>query len=421
VYLTNPHECSFPANNNNEKIIKNTLFSCTIIRHFVLLHHYIMMRRGTRALLGGCSLRTYKISGTVKPLLGGVLLRTYATIPTEAKVLRYHSHGRPEKVLKQETEKLPQQLRDNEVLLGMLIAPINPADINIVEGVYPISPKLPAVGGNEGVAEVLAVGSGVKGLSVNDWVIPARPGFGTWRTHVVCGEKDVLKVRKDIKPEYAATIAVNPCTALRLLEDFVSLKPGDVVVQNGANSSVGQALMQLANLRQVKTINIIRNRPDYEETVERMKAYGAYVVVTDDKLGTPEFQRLISDLPKPKLALNCVGGQSATEIARLLQNDGTMVTYGGMSRKPVQVPTSLLIFKNIQLRGFWLSRWVEQHSTEERMQMINTCWDLVKNKQLRMWMERHSFHTDVFSALKRATESQRNRKVLLVMKQNETQ
>jgi hypothetical protein len=49
---------------------------------------------------------------------------------------------------------------------------------------------------------------------------------GTWRTHAVCSENDVLKVRKDIKPEYAATIAVNPCTALRLLEDFVSLKPG---------------------------------------------------------------------------------------------------------------------------------------------------------------------------------------------------
>jgi len=374
-----------------------------------------------RAGLGG---RWLPLAVDNKKLVGAVLItaRFYAStpsasaLPTEAKVLRYHAHGRPEKVLKMETEKLPQQLRDRQVLLGMLIAPINPADVNMVEGVYPINPKLPAVGGNEGVAEVLAVGPAVNGLSVGDWVLPAQPGFGTWRSHVVCSDSDVLKVRKDIKPEYAATISVNPCTALRLLEDFVALKPGDVVVQNGANSAVGQALMQMAHLRQLKTINIIRSRPDYEETVERMKAYGGYIVTTDDKLGTPEFKRLVSDLPKPKLALNCVGGPSATEMARLLQTDGVMVTYGGMSRKPVEIPTRLLLFNNIQLKGFWLSRWVEQHTRDEHKAMIDTCWDLVKSKQLRFWMERHSFHTDAFSAIQRATESQRNRKVLLVMK-----
>jgi trans-2-enoyl-CoA reductase len=93
-----------------------------------------------------------------------------------------------------------------------------------------------------------------------------------------------------------------------------------------------------------------------------------------------------------------------------------MVTYGGMSRKPVEVPTRSLLFNNIQLKGFWLSRWVEQHTRGEHKAMIDTCWDLVKSKQLRFWMERHDFHTDAFSAIQRATESQRNRKVLLVMK-----
>jgi hypothetical protein len=76
-----------------------------------------------------------------------------------------------------ETEKLPQ-VGDNDVLVGFLAAPINPADLNMVEGVYPIGPKAPAVGGSEGVAEVLAVGSKVKGIAVNDWVIPAKPGLG---------------------------------------------------------------------------------------------------------------------------------------------------------------------------------------------------------------------------------------------------
>jgi len=301
------------------------------------------------------------------------------------------------------------------VLVGFLAAPINPADLNMIEGVYPIGPKAPAVGGNEGVAEVLAVGSKVTGLAVNDWVIPAKPGFGTWRTHAVAPESSLMKVKKDIKPEYAATVAVNPCTAYRLLNDFVKLQPGDTIIQNGANSSVGQAVIQMAAQQGVKTINIIRDRLDFSYIVERMKAYGGYVVVKDDVLGTPSFHRLISDLPKPKLALNCVGGSSATEIARVLDKNGVMVTYGGMSRKPIQVPTSLLIFRNIQLHGFWLSRWLEEHSAEERAALIDTCWDWVKSKRLRVWMERYPFEDFTF-ALQRTMEAQRDRKVLLMMK-----
>lgn len=32
-----------------------------------------------------------------------------------------------------------------------------------------------------------------------------------------------------------------------------------------------------------------------------------------------------------------------------------MVTYGGLSKEPVSVPTGLLIFNDVRLRGFWLT------------------------------------------------------------------
>jgi len=102
-------------------------------------------------------------------------------------------------------------------------------------------------------------------------------------------------------------------------------------------------------------------------------------------------------------------------MARLLAKDGTMVTYGGMSNKPVVLPTSLFIFKNIQLRGFWLARWLEEHSKEERESMINNVWDMVKAKTLRHWMERHEFESDFYEALRRSKEEQKNRKLLFVM------
>lgn len=85
-----------------------------------------------------------------------------------------------------------------------------------------------------------------------------------------------------------------------------------------------------------------------------------------------EMRTLIADMSVPVLALNCVGGPSATELTRLIGQKGVMVTYGGMAKLPVTATNSAFIFKDITLRGFWLSRWIKEHSEAERLQMLNT-------------------------------------------------
>ena len=55
---------------------------------------------------------------------------------------------------------------------------------------------------------------------------------------------------------------------------------------------------------------------------------GGTVNVTDEYLHTANFQEIAAELPPVKLALNCVGGESATDLARLLAPGGTLVTYG---------------------------------------------------------------------------------------------
>jgi trans-2-enoyl-CoA reductase len=44
----------------------------------------------------------------------------------------------------------------------------------------------------------------------------------------------------------AATLTVNPPTALALIREFVHLEAGDWIIQNAANSGVGRAVIQLA-------------------------------------------------------------------------------------------------------------------------------------------------------------------------------
>ncbi|KAJ6947997.1 hypothetical protein NC651_002376 [Populus alba x Populus x berolinensis] len=188
-------------------------------------------------------------------------IRAFSSLLTSppSKAVFYERHGPPDAVTRvMEMEGV--EVKEKDVCVKMMAAPINPSDINRIEGVYPVRPPLPAVGGYEGVGEVLSVGSAVKHLSPGDWVIPSPPSSGTWQTYIVKEESVWHKISKDSPIEYAATITVNPLTALRMLQDFVTLNSGDCIVQNGATSIVGQCIIQLARLRGIHSINIIRDR-----------------------------------------------------------------------------------------------------------------------------------------------------------------
>lgn len=344
----------------------------------------------------------------------GSTLRFYSTaVPKQAVVARYTKNGNPTDVIKVQTEDLAP-VSPTGVLVKMLYAPINPADLNMVSGTYSFNPPVPAVGGSEGIAEVIAVGSQANKVKVGDVVIPVHQGLGTWRTHANWEEGDVVPVTSiDIKHEYLASLSVNPATALRLLSDFAALKPGDVIVQNGATSMVGQSVIQIAAAKGIKSINIIRRRTDYDQVVGTLKGLGATVVVADDFIRSGEFRNLIKTLPQPKLALNCVGGETTTEMIRLLAHGGTLVTYGGMSLKPVVIPTRSFIFNDLQCRGFWMSQWYEKHSVADRVELLKELSALVKSNKLQVRLEKLPFN-NFENALNRAIDSaQRDKKIVL--------
>lgn len=55
-----------------------------------------------------------------------------------------------------------------------------------------------------------------------------------------------------------------------------------------------------------------------------------------------------------------------------------------MSREPVTVPTSALIFKDIKVRGFWMTRWSKEKSDSvERIEMFEELISMMTNNDLR--------------------------------------
>lgn len=188
-------------------------------------------------------------------------------------------------------------------------------------------------------------------------------------------ENEVLKIddKTGLNPLQVGTVSVNPCTAYRMLKDFTNWDwgAGEWFIQNGANSGVGRAAIQLGREWGLKSINVIRERPGWEELKKELEGLGATKVVTEEQLMSKGFKDMIKEWTNGgrepiKLGLNCVGGKNATAVAKALAQGAHMVTYGAMSKKPTELPTALLIFKEVVFEGFWVSKWSDRHPVEKK-------------------------------------------------------
>ncbi len=244
-------------------------------------------------------------------------------------------------------------------------------------------------------------------------MVPLSGAFGTWSQYNRTEESNVLKVRNDIPAVYPATVSINPSTAYRLLRDFVALKPGDVIIQNGANSMVGLAVVQFAKLFGVQTINVVRHdRPEVGRELRLLTNLGGTVNITDDYLKSTGFKEILKDLPPIRLGLNCVGGEPATDLARVLGHGATLVTYGGMAKKPLVLPFDLVTYKQLKLEGFWIADWYNTHSVEARKSMWNLILRLVKDQKYKHFFQ--LVDLDDFSfALEKSQEPFYPRKIVL--------
>src|SRR5215472_90024 len=133
----------------------------------------------------------------------------------------YERHGNPSEVLRVESQDWPQPGPD-EAVVQMRAAPINPADLNQIEGKYPVRPELPATPGFEGAGVVVAVGANVKDLTSGALVILPH-NIGTWRDAVAVKARELVVVPTGIEAVHAAMLKINPMTAWRLLHDYVDL------------------------------------------------------------------------------------------------------------------------------------------------------------------------------------------------------
>lgn len=299
------------------------------------------------------------------------------------------------------------ELIPGHVRLRMLFSPVNPADLNYIEGNYGKKPVLPAVPGIEGVGRIEEIGEGVTGLQAGQLAIPLG-SIGCWAEERVLPAAAVFVLPEGIDPRQAAMLRVNPATAWGLLHANGAPLPGSWIVQNAASSAAGHCVIQLARHLGLRTINLVR-RP---ESAAACSALGADAVLTDSPDATAAAREL-TEFSAPALAINAVGGDSALRLMDLLAPGGTLITYGAMSRQPVKVPNGFLIFKDVRLRGFWLTRWLESTPAAEMHHLYRELAGLVAAGKMEQTIAAEYGLEEIGAALEHAATSARGGKILL--------
>ena len=150
-------------------------------------------------------------------------------------VIQLTKYGKPEEGLRLAEIAEPDHPRSGQILIRVEYAPINDSDLLLASGLYALRPKLPSVVGNEGAGKVLAVGDGVQNVKIGDRVVIPHGAF-SWAEKVLAPAEEAIVLPVEIDPQQAAMLSINPPAAALLLEEFVSLKSGDWIVQNAANS-----------------------------------------------------------------------------------------------------------------------------------------------------------------------------------------
>src|SRR5438093_7254722 len=321
--------------------------------------------------------------------------------------LQLVAHGEPLDVIELNTVSEPA-LGQEDVLISMEAAPINPSDSLYVRGMYGIRPTFPSPLGAEGVGRVAKIGSKVD-VTLQSKRVLIIPTYeqGTWADQVVAPVRNIVPMSDEADPLQLSMIGINPVTAYLLLNRYISLMRGDWIGQTAANAAMGQYIIALAKLAGVKTLNVVRRR----EAAEQVRQWGGdRVVLQGDNLHEDIEEAL--DGKKLGLVLDTVGGTPVGELAKSLKTGGSIVVYAMQSGQFPAISPKDFIYRGLSLHGFWLINWIRTAPRTEIEETYQKLGDLVADGSLWAAVEQ-VYPLDAFKeAFTQSLQSQRSGKIL---------
>jgi NADPH:quinone reductase-like Zn-dependent oxidoreductase len=293
-----------------------------------------------------------------------------------------------------------------EVVFDVLLFPINPADVSFCRGTYRLRPPLPATPGAECVGRVTAVGAGVSHVKPGDLVINLQRENWAQKRRVKGDDVIPLPAAMDLKQ--AAMLRINPATALLLLTSLTTVKAGEWVIQNVANSAVGRLVIPLAKARGIRTVNVVRREALFAE----LQKLGADACVVDgDDLAARVTTKTAGGTIR--LGLDAVSGRATHRIAECVGEDGVVCNYGSMSGEDPIMSRPALSGRGVTLAGFTLTRPLSKYPLDRIRALYADLARQVMDGTLVAPVEKVYAIEDIKAALAHAQRGERGGKILV--------
>ncbi|MHB8462914.1 MAG: zinc-binding dehydrogenase [Vulcanimicrobiaceae bacterium] len=320
------------------------------------------------------------------------------------QALTYSAFGEPSEVI--HLTDLPDgQPGAGEVRLRIVQAPIHNHDLATIRGRYGVRPELPSSAGSEALGVVEACGEGVTNVKVGQRV--AASGIrGAWAQFAVVAAQGVVPVPEGMPDDAACQLLAMPLSALVLLDEL-HLPEGTWIVQTAAGGAVGRLLESIAARKNISVMNLVRR----EEAAQTLRNEGArHVVSTDADDWTNQVRAIVGD-GKITRIVDSVAGPLALKLVRLLADRGEFVVFGALEPKPLSIDPGALIFNHIVVRGFWMSKWMQEATPQQRGAAFAELFALVQAGALDLRVSAHYPLSDAKTALIAAETPGRQGKV----------
>src|ERR1700743_1626004 len=161
-------------------------------------------------------------------------------------------------------EQHPLSRGDDQVLIEIKAAAVNPSDIKAATGLMPYA-VFPRTSGRDYAGIVIDGPAGTIGRDVfgSSGDLGIRRD-GTHSTHLAVEAEAVVEKPKSVSWEEAAGIGVPFVTAMEGLRRAGMPKQGETVLVMGVNGKVGQAATQIATWHGARVIGVVRKNERYE-------------------------------------------------------------------------------------------------------------------------------------------------------------
>jgi len=294
----------------------------------------------------------------------------------------------------------------------MLATPVNPSDLLFVRGLYAgVHPQFPAPAGFEGVGIVDALGPGAQDLDRGQRVSVVNGQGGDWADYAVVPARDLIPVAPDVPDEQAASLVINPTSAVLMLHHVLAIPREEWLLQSAANSQIGRMMIRLAKRAGIKTINIVRRR----ESVAGLNDLGADAVIVSAEGPIDEQVRSITGPQGVRYAVDAVVGETGTQMFKALHEEGRMLIYGSLTGEPIRVgddPRYILAGRRV-VEVFWLGYWLPRLDKEARQKLTDAIAGLVRDGILETQPGRRYSLDEIRAAVTQAESVGKQGKVLL--------